>query len=266
MKLFFAGAESKVYMNTLRDNGVTRTLESAYYLNFKKTPNELAFKDYLLDSGGFSFRKFNKSVAVTTYIDYINAHNIKICFNLDTADVRETLKNQTLLNRHTNAYVIPVYHYSDYIDPKHRGLLEEFAGRFPYVAAAGVNATSRPERDNFYAYVFKTVRDKVLIHGLAATSPVLMEKFPFYSVDSTTWLNPERYGASLEFKKGTVHNVQSLRVVREKSRALHNRQFIEPKDRLKSSIKTFLDAEEYFTKLWSARGITFKEFKHGTDD
>ena len=120
MKLYFASTEHSYYTIHLKDIGVKNVLQSYYYLDFKKVPNELGFPDFLLDSGGYTLRKYRKTIPVSQYIDYLNKFNIRIAFNLDTADVEETLENHKIIVENTDCQIIPIYHYSDFQDPKTR--------------------------------------------------------------------------------------------------------------------------------------------------
>ena len=53
MKLFFAGAESGDYGSWLKEAGVPRILESAFYLKYEKQPNPHGFAEALPIHGGF---------------------------------------------------------------------------------------------------------------------------------------------------------------------------------------------------------------------
>lgn len=59
------------------------------------------------------------------------------------------------------------------------------------------------------------------IHGFAMTSPILMRRYPWYSVDSATWIKAAFYGKILlpVFKKGAWDYTQDTRQVKVSGRA-----------------------------------------------
>lgn len=242
MRFFFAGSESGTWSQLLKDNGVNNRLESAYYLNFKKEPNHLKFKNYLLDSGGFTLRKNNSTLRVEQYADYLNKFNVKYAFNLDTMNVDETLKNQEyLIKKCKKTNILPIYHYSDYSNIKHRSLIDSFCKEFNYIGIAGAVAPSNLERERFYNYVFVRTKNKIKVHGLAATSYNTMKNYPFYSVDSTSWLVAARYGGS---------NVEDCDIFNKYLNKVQDGY-----ERSRKEIKHFLKLEKEITDIWKARGV-----------
>jgi hypothetical protein len=48
---------------------------------------------------------------------------------------------------------------------------------------------------------FSIIPKNVKVHGFAITSPYVVKRFPFYSVDSSSWTNAGRYGRMSLFDK-----------------------------------------------------------------
>lgn len=106
----------------------------------------------------------------------------------------------------------------------------------------------------------------VRVHALAMTRPNFCKQFPFYSVDSSTWVNVVRFGAvqiwnEREGKFDTVtlnkENVQRLHLSptllktnREKDLQRYKRYF---------AVQQYVKMQVWMTNLWNGRGITYKE-------
>jgi hypothetical protein len=242
MKIYFAGADgNSLYTNILKKAGVTCKLESYYSLGKKEPASD--FENYLLDSGGYVARTRNIIIRVEDYADFIKQHDVKLVFNLDTNDQQETLANQEYLQKNTNAYVIPIFHMSDWI--VHDDLLDKLiAEGYPYIGlggAAGVNG-KKSTILKFYEYCFAKTRDKIKLHGLGATSRKILEKFPFYSVDSTSWLSTARYGNSISPDK-----VMTFMKAKQRS-------YLE--NTLEETVR-WLEVEKYINQLWQKRGVNW---------
>lgn len=259
MILYFAGCECTHYAGPLHRAGGRNSLQSAYYLGYKKPPNELGFPRYLLDSGGFTLRKNGEPCDLRRYVEYINEFDVKTAFNMDTLCWRESMGNQIVLERETKATILPVFHYSDWVQDGTTGL-RELMGAYPYFSVAALGAPGALERRRFYDDVFALVGTRNRLHGLGATAIDHMLRYPFYSVDSTTWINAQRFGSWIEFKGGRIVKHQSARV---------RAQAAEPRmtnvnvadytfERfIMQAIKSFLRFEDYCTRLWAQRGITW---------
>lgn len=245
MILYFAGSEPKINSDILLQCGVKSFLHSAYTLKYTKTPEIEKYDNYLLDSGGFSARKNGVKIKVEDYANFINKLGVKIAFNLDTNDIPETLRNQEYLEKNTKAYILPIYHYSDFITLEYKGLLDEYIGKYPYIAVGGVAKMGIPKINNdiFFRYVFNKTKDNIKVHGLGMTALGFNYIYPFYSTDSTSWQQAMRYGRNpFEDKKMSIL----------KNKYQHYLKRSEP------LIKEFLKQEKNITNLWSKRGIIWK--------
>ena len=244
MIMYFAGAEPENFNKLLHDCNVQNILVSAYSLNYKKDLKlyKKRFDNVLLDSGGFSARVRGVEIKVKDYANYINKNNIKLAFNLDTMSVKETLSNQRYLEKNTDAYIIPIYHYSDYISKKHRTLLDRFIDKYNYISiggVAGMRLGTRAER--LYDYTFSKAQNDVKVHGLGITGTRVLASYPFYSVDSTSWLGASRFGRSNYIKDNRVMKFQSK-----------NRHYMY---RSKNEINYYQKMEKTISDIWTMRGV-----------
>ena len=131
-------------------------------------------------------------------------------------------------------------------------------------------ALERNKIQNWLDYCFSTIRDKVKVHGFGINSFYLMQRYPFYSVDATSWLT---YGQKLakvvifdkgkmysaggmgrngQFKGDIVKHPLLLTEFKDKENDLKYR------DRDKRIVQEYIKAEEYLTRLWEKRGIKWE--------
>ena len=105
MIIYFAGTEPGFHREMLQDTGVKNYLGSFFYLReypYRKEDN------VLIDSGGYTARKSGKPIKIDDYVNFINENNVSYAFNLDTNDIEETLSNQKVLEKETNAYMLHI--------------------------------------------------------------------------------------------------------------------------------------------------------------
>lgn len=246
--MFFAGAESKLYWPALDNANVDSRLESYFYKlkGQRSEPPYSSCKNFLLDSGGFSARKSGVRIDVRKYAQYLNQYKVAYAFNLDTNDVEETLQNQKFLEIATKSYIIPIYHMTDWLNPKTRGILDDFLS-YPLIGVSrsrtGVNVHEGISQ--FLNHVFSRTKNKVAVHGLAITTQGYLEKYPFFSVDSTTWLNGTKYGSSKVYKcpKQLLYRNKSLHYV----------------TRCMDDVIHFKETARFCTNLWKSRGVVWAD-------
>lgn len=243
MKYYFAGSDGRTMIELLSDCGVQHFL-SAFGGKKDKKLDEYPYQP-LIDSGGYSVRVSGKTIEVEDYIHWLNENKVKLAFNLDTNDVQETLINQTRLEKETDTYIIPIYHMSDYLDKEHVNLIEQYLD-YPYIGLGGTAGTGyKGTMEAFLDYVFRRTKDKVRVHGLGTTSNKLLKKYPFYSVDSTSWLSFSKYGQS-------AYNSEDMSFV--KIRSKHWKKLCQ--EEVKGILKDIKDIQ----KLWEVRNIKWEDF------
>lgn len=255
MLMYFAGAE-KNYAKIVQKYGGESILQSAYYMNYKKQPNELGFKNFLLDSGGFTAIMKNQDIPVKQYIDYINHYKVKFAITMDVPSVAKTLQNYEDLQKYTDAKILPVMHDTDYFS-KYRSILDKYL-ETDYICIAGLtrNNYSLEQKIEFGNFVFNLTRDKIKVHGLAMTNVDMCLKWPFYSVDATTWLNADKFGTMMKYKNFKIEHVLSVRA--NKGKVQSAEQFVNEEGRLKSGVVAYSQFEKDVTRLWKARGVEWK--------
>lgn len=178
-------------------------LESFYYLTSKGVKEiEDNNQRIFLDSGAFTMFTKGVNVDLKQYADFIQKYDrlIEIASSLDAIGRGEEYAQKSYDNFKTllsyGAKVQPVHHARDpdhwlqrYIDEGH-----------DYIFLGGMVAESSVFLREWLDHIwekFLTNPDgtpKVKIHGFGLTTLDLMLRYPWYSVDSTSWVLKSRYG------------------------------------------------------------------------
>ena len=205
-------------------------LQSFYYCNkFSEEVIIPSCKNFILDSGAFTFFSSGKNVDWNDYIkkyaDFINRNNIDLFFELDIdvlVGYENVLKLRKTLEQLTNKKCIPVWH-------KSRGK-EEFikmCEEYDYVALGGIVSKEFKQKDYKYFKWFINEAHKrgTKIHGLGFTNLKGLEKYKFDSVDSSSWTAGNRFGSIYIFDGKTMKShkrPEGQRLADQKKVALHN--------------------------------------------
>lgn len=183
-------------------------LESYYYADEWTEKTIPLLKNFMLDSGAFTFFSLGKEINWNKYLDgyigFINKNKVKQYFELDidklvgyerVKEFRKELQNQTGVDP------IPVWH-------KSRGKTDflDMCEQFKYVAIGGIVSKEIQPKDYPYFPYFINESHKrgAKIHGLGFTSLEGMRKYHFDSVDSTAWTTGNRFGAVYKFNGRTM--------------------------------------------------------------
>lgn len=150
-----------------------------------------------LDSGAFSAKSQGVEIDIQEYIKFIKEHEevIDVYANLDViGDAEGSARNLEIMEE-AGLNPIPVFHYGS--DPDK--YLKPLVDNYDYIAIGGMVKT--PRLINFLDRIFpKYICDskgmpKTKVHGFGLTSLKLMVRYPWYSVDSTSWVVTGRHGS-----------------------------------------------------------------------
>jgi hypothetical protein len=229
MKVFLAGGgwEKRLWM---KDDFYNFFRLHTFYDMSKHEAEVLhKYKDFLLDSGAFSFfggKKVNWNNYLTTYIDFINKYDIKHFFELDLYSIIGISETKILRNRletETKKKSIPVFHKRLGVD-----FYKWMVDNYEYIAisASGMYESkwTRQEPERLKKMVQFANQNNTKVHGLGYTKIEMLKEIPFYSVDSTSWLSGNRFGQVYLFNgKGFTKKLkpQGMRVKTNKT-ASHN--------------------------------------------
>lgn len=151
-----------------------------------------------LDSGAYSAWARGKEIKLQEYIDFVKKYksHLEVYANLDDiSDPEKTWKNQKEMERQ-GLSPLPVYHVGE--DEKYLKKVMEYE----YFAIGGMALKSARVRVNEFDRIFSRIcpeENNYLpthkVHGFGMTSLDLMFRYPWWSVDSTSWVVTGRYGS-----------------------------------------------------------------------
>ena len=104
--------------------------------------------------------------------------------------------------------LIPVFHLGEDYSHLQRMLETKLDGKYiPYIGLGGTVGSPTLVKDNWYSQVFKIIKDSsnpnVKVHAFGMTSLTILEKYPFTSADSTSWIMTGSTG-NIYTKYGTI--------------------------------------------------------------
>ena len=213
MKLCLAGTYAMTNNNRDIIKNSDCILESFYYMKEWQIPYIKEIKFFLLDSGAFTFmnnskKEVNWDQYVESYANFINKYNIENFFELDIDNIvgiKEVERLRNKLETLTKKKCIPVWH-------KSRGLeyWKKMCEDYDYVAIGGIVTKEIKQQDyKYFTPLLKIAKENnCKVHGLGFTNLKSLSKYPFYSVDSTSWKSGNRFGTLYLFKENKLIQIK----------------------------------------------------------
>jgi len=222
MRLFLAGIytsnfdlEGRIF-SRLTDKekeyrlGVANYLESHHYVSRASYVRKMRRDGVkvFLDSGAFSAFTKGVDVDMKGYCRYIqeNADIIEVASVLDKIGSDQgTYENQGAMER-LGVNPLPCFHYGE--DLRY---LEYYVDNYEYITLGGMVGKPVPQLilwldDLWKNYLAdKEGKPKLRIHGFGLTSLPLMRRYPWYSVDSSTWVQWAANGMILVPSLGQIN-------------------------------------------------------------
>jgi len=211
MKIYTAGPYTSAMMPSLLvDSEVFRyklakkwvapdmnILESYHYIGKSNRYTEVIRADkkkIFLDSGAFSMFTLGIDVDLKEYAEFIieNQDIIEVASNLDhigRGTEKQTWKNQKIIEGY-GATIQPVHHARD--DDK--WLAKYLEAGYDYIFLGGMVPEHTSYLRKWLDRIWDTLltdskgRPLVKVHGFGLTTPELMLRYPWYSVDSASWI------------------------------------------------------------------------------
>ena len=203
-------------------------LSYAFIKQWRGKMDDWVFRDWVLDSGAFSVHASGKAVEFGTYLsdtrELLAAPRPPVeVFALDViGDWRASRVNAEKMWA-AGVEAIPCFHYgSPWAE------LESLAATYPKIALGGMAHRSMKSKGDWIGQCFARVWPK-RIHGFACNERLLM-RFPFHSVDSSSWCLKavafgrwKAYGGAYLNWRGSAQNLRAevafyLRAEREARR------------------------------------------------
>lgn len=210
MNLYFAIASNRA------DNKILFSIPHKYYLfsyyyyrgdNGQKILNEFDFysnQDIFLDSGAFSAYTLKKPINLDEYIRYIQKYNIKYYASLDVIGDPQKTHDNLIYMQKKGLNPIPTFHMGEPIEWLDKILDSEYIALGGMVKSEGIEDWL----DKVFNYIYKK-RSDIKIHGFGLTNPNMILKYPWYSVDSSSWAGCVRFARFSWWNNGR-HKFDSL--------------------------------------------------------
>lgn len=179
------------------------------YVNYMRENNAKVF----LDSGAFSAWTMGVKMDLPKYCDWIirNQDIIRVEDNAVMAsvldaigDAQGTFENQMAMER-LGVRPLPCFH--KYEDPRY---LEWYVKNYDYITIGGMVGTPPNELEKWLDHIWdKYLTDGagnplIKVHGFGLTSVPLMERYPWYSCDSSSWIQAAAFGSIYLAKHGPL--------------------------------------------------------------
>ena len=256
MNLYFAGAHD--WHKVLDDMKVTQQLSSFHYMTkFNESKLDNVFnrpRNIFVDSGGYSAFTQGAAIDIDEYCNFLKKYDSHITHyaQLDIiGDEEGTVRNQKYMEA-KGLKPLPVFHYGG--DFKR---LEALVKEYDYICLGGLVplAREKPILKAFLDKCFSIIKDNCKVHGFGMTGMDILKRYPWYSVDSTSWLEASRRGTHYEFKNGKMKSLSTSDKTKATYKTIGFSQKIKGLWRLRliHSIKEGVKLEIYVNELWNKK-------------
>lgn len=208
---FFSVTPNKKFMRLFERAGIQNVLISYHYIkkHLEYMEEELFPRInswgglFMTDSGIFSMANdpefdsgsFDWYAYAEEYSEFLKKHKkyISLACNLDA----ETFIGHDIVAKMNKIYFEPLKDEVQMIYLAHKtedmgdlGLVKRYAKQYDYIGVNEGMTRYAPE-------IFQLSRtEKCAVHGFAWTKPTLLKDYPFTSVDSSSWVNYQKFGAT----------------------------------------------------------------------
>jgi len=226
-----AGCESARYAKlnerekVIADSAM-HVLESWHYVGKQRFVDAMRMDGakVFLDSGAFSAYTLGVTLSVEEYCNYIK-RNIDIIRVEDGAlmasvldgigDALQTYRNQLEMEAR-GVRPLPCYHFGE--DPRY---LQHYVENYEYITLGGMVGASSSQLMVWLDEIWDRYllsgsgRAKIKVHGFGITAIPIMERYDWYSVDSSSWIQSAAFGGVVTPQWGPIS-------VSEKSPSRHD--------------------------------------------
>lgn len=190
-------------------------LESYHYVHQQVYVDAMreAEAKVFLDSGAFSAHTLGTQIDIGAYCDYIwrNWDIIRLEDGKPMASVldgigdpEQTWQNQLEMERR-GVPALPCFHFGE---PEE--YLERYVAKYPYITIGGMVGKSVPQLMTWLDRIWNkhmvdgSGNPKLKVHAFGITSIPIMEAYPWYSCDSSSWIQMSSFGTILLPDHGAV--------------------------------------------------------------
>lgn len=201
----------KYYVNDFNDrerqvvDQVPYVLESYHYVLAQRYVDEMreAGAKVFLDSGAFSAHSLGVSIDIKAYCEYIhrnrdiirNEDGVLMASVLDgIGDPLLTWQNQVYMER-AGVPPLPCFHFGE--DERY---LEHYVKNYSYITIGGMVRKRIDDLIKWLDYIWPKYmldgngRPRLKVHAFGITTERIMERYPWHSVDSSSWIQAASFG------------------------------------------------------------------------
>lgn len=190
-------------------------LESYHYVSKQQYVDAMRQNNakVFLDSGAFSAKSLGVDIDINAYCDYIK-RNVDIIRTEDgvvmasvldgIGDALKTWQNQLYMEEQ-GAKPLPCFHFGE--DERY---LEWYVERYPYITIGGMVRTKAEDVMQWLDRIWNRYlvdgagKPKLKVHAFGVTTISLMERYPWHSVDSSSWVQATAFGAIYTTEYGPI--------------------------------------------------------------
>lgn len=206
---------------------IPNILESYHYVHRQKAVDEMRADgaQVFLDSGAFSAWNMGATISLPGYCRYIQENEdiirkddgVIMASVLDgIGDPLQTYRNQLEMEAR-GVRPLPCFHFGE--DERY---LEFYLANYPYITLGGMVGKTVEQLITWLDRIWERYiidgsgRPKTKLHAFGITSVRVMERYPWYSVDSSSWIQFGAYGSMftpdgvpyrVSEKAGTIHDM-----------------------------------------------------------
>ena len=201
-------------------------LESYHYIGSQRFIDQMRADDakVFLDSGAFSAYTLGVEIDLPTYCEYIKRNadlwrvedGVMMASVLDgIGDPLKTYQNQLAMESH-GVRPLPCFHAGE--DERY---LEHYVKNYEYITLGGMVGSTTKQLCTWLDRMWERYlvdgsgRPRCKVHGFGITAIPIMERYPWYSVDSSSWIQSAAFGSIITPEWGPLS-------VSEKSPARHD--------------------------------------------
>lgn len=258
MKLYFAGysTDKEIFQIPEANNLLESYLlfKNKDYVQWHKERGLLG-KQLFLDSGAFSAFSRGEVIDIDKYIQFVlaNKEHIEVYATLDVIGDWEATKKNTEYIESFGLKPLATFHAGSPLEE-----LIRMCHSYDYIALGGLVPLSMKRGkmkswlDKCFGIIMKE-NPKLKVHGFGVNAVWAWERYPFYSVDATSWLMGGKFRRMVKFENGqlTAFNKYSEENSIEKVKVFKDHYT----DINRYNVYEYIKAQNYYTRVWERRGI-----------
>lgn len=263
MKYYSAVVNEDEIKATTVTNPKTILMSYHYFKNKKELVKQCVEKHYdiFIDSGAFSAMNSNKEINIDEYCNFIKETGVIRYATLDViGNAEKTLENHKYMKEQHGLKPIIAFHMGSSLKDLEKLMSENYIALGGLVYSEGIMRHC----DEVWSFILKN-NPKLKVHGFGLSNIELMARYPWYSVDSSSFKSCKRFGRQdilwngFEFKTFTEDEyLEHLKVLGYDTENLTNKQ--------KWFIYDYFSSESYKLYALHLREVNkLKNFDYLTD-